>query len=255
MKKLLGLAVVLIFLVGCVDNTRTAQDMNDIKDQLWKIQAAQSEQLKKLKELEEQVNKEESTNETQADIITSQQEIQENISVILERIRDLNEKMTYILAKLSALQTGNSSQPSNNNDATQNGGVAADISSNPDALFSQAYTDYIKGNYDMAIIEFKDYIANYSSSEKVDNAYYWLGMCYFEKENYRDAKEMFDKILKDYPQSDVLAAAMLKKGLALLEMGSTGMAVVQLQELIEKFPLSKEAALARKKLDALHVAN
>jgi len=51
----------------------------------------------------------------------------------------------------------------------------------------------------------------------------------------------------------VLPAAILRKGLSLLASNSIGVGVVELQDLIKKFPLSQEARLARKKLDELRV--
>lgn len=254
MKKLAVLLFLPLLLVGCVDNTKSAQDLNDIKDQLWKVQAQQSEELKRLKELEAKVGQTTDNSGTNADLIATQQEIQDSVNAILERIKELNDKVTFLLTKISALENKGGDKNVNNTGEQQQPQDFNGIT-NPDALFSQAYADYMKGNYDIAIIEFKDYIAKFSNTEKVDNAYYWLGLCYFEKEKYRDAIDSFDKIIKDYPDSDVLAAAMLKKGLALFEMGAAGMGAVQLQELIEKFPMSKEASLARKKLDALHIAN
>ena len=258
MKKL----VVLLFLpmllaVGCADNTKSAQDLNDIKDQLWKVQAQQSEELKRLKELEGKVGNQQTDTGANADIVATQQDIQDSISAILERIKELNDKVTFLLTKVSACQGANNQNQNTANNANSNNSQSNlnTATANPDALFSQAYADYMKGNYDIAIIEFKDYIAKFSDTDKVDNAYYWLGLCYYEKEKYRDAIDSFDKIIKDYPDSDVLASAMLKKGLALFEMGAAGMGAVQLQELIEKFPMSKEASIARKKLDALHIAN
>ncbi len=256
MKRLVSVLIVgIIFLTGCVDNTKYMQDLNDIKDQLWQIRNQQSEQMKKLNEMEKKLNSGTGSNEN-ADLIANQQEIQDNISAILERIKELNDKLNYLLGRVSSLEQNTQGQQSKTpvNSQTQNTIAGVDIA-NPDALFSQAYADYMKGNYDIAIIEFKDYIARFPNSEKVDNAYYWLGLCYFEKEKYRDAIDSFDRIIKDFPQSDVLASAMLKKGLALFEMGAAGMGAVQLQELIQKFPMSKEANIARKKLDALHIAN
>ncbi len=254
MKKLVVFLLLPLFLVGCVDNTRSAQDLNDIKDQLWKVQAQQSEELKRLKELEQKMNSQDTDSGINADLMATQQEIQDTVNAILERIKDLNDKLTFLLTRISALERNAPNQNADtetkdNQDTTLNNIVS------PDALFSQAYADYMKGNYDIAIIEFKDYISKFSNTEKVDNAYYWLGLCYFEKEKYRDAIDSFDKIIKDFPDSDVLPAAMLKKGLALFEMGAAGMGAVQLQELIEKFPMSKEANIARKKLNALHIAN
>jgi TolA-binding protein len=65
--------------------------------------------------------------------------------------------------------------------------------------------------------------------------------------------EDFDKLLKQWPKSDKAAAALLKKGYALAELGQKAEAVVQLQYVVHEYPSSEEARLARARLKALGV--
>src|SRR5262249_25599028 len=48
----------------------------------------------------------------------------------------------------------------------------------PRELYSQAYADYARGNYDLSIQEYKEYLRLYPSTDLSDNAQYWIGECY-----------------------------------------------------------------------------
>ncbi len=253
MWKSFGIVVLLLSSVACVEQGTMTQDITDIKSQIWRIQKDQAEQLSAVKNLESKLA-EPQDNTAQADLNATLEEISGNISILFERVRDLNQKMTFILSRLS--DGGSVATPSDN--AGDNAGSETPIRNtaapaSPDSLFSTAYTDYVKGNYEIAAMGFRDFVQNYPDSEKVDNALYWLGLCMFEQEKYRDAIREFEHVISDYPESDVLPAAMLRKGLALFEMNSPAVGVLELQDLIKKFPLSQEARIARKKLDELQI--
>ncbi len=60
-------------------------------------------------------------------------------------------------------------------------------------------------------------------------------------------------MLDRWPRSDKTASATLKKGYALIELGDRKMGVAQLQKVVQGFPSSDEANLARQKLQSLGV--
>lgn len=253
MWKSFGIIVLLLTSVACVEQGTMTQDITDIKSQIWRIQKDQAEQLNAMKSLESKLSEPQDSSE-QADLQVTLEEINGNISILFERVRDLNQKMTFILSRLS--DSGSVITPTDN--SSDNGESDTPVRNtttptSPDSLFSTAYTDYVKGNYEIAAMGFRDYVKNYSDSDKVDNALYWLGLCMFEQEKYRDAIREFERVISDYPESDVLPAAMLRKGLSLFEMNSPAVGVLELQDLIKKFPLSQEARIARKKLDELQI--
>ncbi|HEY7912193.1 MAG TPA: tol-pal system protein YbgF [Blastocatellia bacterium] len=119
---------------------------------------------------------------------------------------------------------------------------------NPDQLFAAAYGDYSRGNYDLAISEFRQYVETYPASEMADNAQYWIGEALFAKRQFEDAIAEFDKVVTGYSKGDKVPAARLKKGLALLELGQADAAKTEFQTILKSFPRSNEAALARQQL-------
>ncbi|HVG22365.1 MAG TPA: tol-pal system protein YbgF [Blastocatellia bacterium] len=119
---------------------------------------------------------------------------------------------------------------------------------NPDQLFAAAYGDYSRGNYDLAISEFRQYVETYPSSEMADNAQYWIGEAFFAKRQFNEAIAEFDKLPQLFPKGDKIPAARFKKGMALIEAGQADAGRAELSALIKLYPRSNEAALARQHL-------
>jgi tol-pal system protein YbgF len=119
---------------------------------------------------------------------------------------------------------------------------------NPDQLFAAAYGDYSRGNYDLAISEFRQYVETYPTSEMADNAQYWIGEALYAKKKFPEAISEFDKVIALFAKGDKVPAARFKKGMILNEMGQNDLATVEFQALIKLFPRSNEATLAKQQL-------
>ncbi len=133
------------------------------------------------------------------------------------------------------------------------GAPAPGRSVEPAQLYNTAYEDYLRGNFDLAIQGFQEYAQRYPTTDLADNALYWIGECYYSKKAYKEAIDTFTQLLNTYKTSDKAAGALLKKGLAYLELGDRSQAVINLQYVLYEHPGSKEADLARAKLASLGV--
>jgi tol-pal system protein YbgF len=133
------------------------------------------------------------------------------------------------------------------------GAQAAGRTGEPAQLYNAAYEDYLRGNFDLGIQGFRDYVSRYPTTDLADNALYWIGECYYSKKWYKEAIDAFTQLLNTYKSSDKAAAALLKKGLAYLELGDRSQAVINLQYVLYEHPGTKEAELARSKLAGLGV--
>ncbi len=130
---------------------------------------------------------------------------------------------------------------------------AAALPDNPDQLYRSAYQDYMRGNYELAIQGFSEYIKRYPKTDLTDNAQYWIGECYDALGQEDEALKAFSIVLDRYPTSDKGAAAQLKKGLVYLKKGDQGQGVVNLQYVVYEHPGTPEADLAREKLRSLGI--
>ena len=119
--------------------------------------------------------------------------------------------------------------------------------------YQAALRDYQRGNYDLAIEGFREFVAANPRADLADNAAYWIGESLFSQKKYRDAIEQFDSVVNNYPKSDKVPGALLKKGYAYINVGEKAQGVVQLQYVLHEHPKSQEAALARQKLRQLGI--
>lgn len=117
----------------------------------------------------------------------------------------------------------------------------------PRELYSQAYADFARGNYDLSIQGFQEYIKNYKT-DFTDNAQYWVGECYYGKQQYQEAVDALNVLARDYPTSDKLPDAHVKKGLALEKLGRRSEAVREYRIVIDRYPSAPAARIAREKL-------
>ena len=132
-------------------------------------------------------------------------------------------------------------------------------------IYQAAYIDFSKGNYTLAIAGFQEFIRRFPDSDLADNAQYWVGESYFslahahanqgDQEKARQALEQgvqeFRKVLLTYPRGDKVPTAVYKEALALLELRQGALVETRLKFLIDNYPQSEEAALARERLTAL----
>jgi tol-pal system protein YbgF len=119
----------------------------------------------------------------------------------------------------------------------------------PRELYSQAYADFARGNYDLAVQGFTEYIKNYPGTDFTDNAQYWVGECLYGKKQYNEAIEAWNTLFRDHPSSDKLPDARVKKGMALERLGRRSQALVEYRFVIDRFPNSPAARIARERLN------
>ncbi len=122
---------------------------------------------------------------------------------------------------------------------------------NAEQLFAAAYSDYSRGNYDLAISEFKQYVETYPSSELADNAQYWIGEILYAQKKLPEAIAEFEKAALINAQGDKTRVALYKRALVLLEMGKKDDAVAQLLSLTKNYANTNEAALATQQLQQI----
>jgi len=120
----------------------------------------------------------------------------------------------------------------------------------PRELYSQAYADYARGNYDLAVSGFEEYLRTYPNTEFSDNAQYWIGECLYGKQKYAEAVEAWNTLFRDFPSSDKLPDARFKKGLALERLGRRSQALVEYRYVVDRYPNSEAGRKAREKLNA-----
>jgi tol-pal system protein YbgF len=145
------------------------------------------------------------------------------------------------------------------------GGTRVPGDSTADESFKAAYLDFTKGNYTLAIAEFREFVRRFPDTPQTDGAQYWIGESFFsmgraaasagQPDKAREALEQsvqeFRKVFVNYPRGRQVPTALYKEALALIELKQMKVAQARLQYLVDNFPQSEEAPLARERLKSL----
>jgi len=115
----------------------------------------------------------------------------------------------------------------------------------PDSVYKQAQDLLKAGDNKKAREVLANFLEQYPNHKLSPNARYWIGETYYLEKNYEQAVLEFQKVIKEYPGKDKVPAAMLKQAMAFKEIGDIKSARFVLKELLEKFPSSEEAPMAK----------
>jgi tol-pal system protein YbgF len=195
--------------------------------------------------------------ELQTSINKQQQDRASQIDQISGQIQALNDTMDELkvrLAKLSkqfedmqATQQSLAAQQAQQQQAAQ----AMAQAPPPDVLYNNALRDYNGGKNDLATQEFNDYLKFYPNTDLAGNASFYLAEIQYKAGDFKKAIENYDLVLQNFPSGNKAAAAQLKKGFALIELGQQDEGSQELRHVIQRYPRTTEATQARDKLRKL----
>lgn len=131
--------------------------------------------------------------------------------------------------------------------SSQADGVPANTGSSG---YNAALALYNKGNFEKARQAFADFLGRSPSSPLAPNALYWQGECLYSTGKYDQAIMLFQEVSTKYPKHAKAAASLLKIGYSYERLKDMQNARFYWQILVDDFPSSSPAAMARKRLNA-----
>ena len=120
-----------------------------------------------------------------------------------------------------------------------------------DQLYNTAYLDFTRGKYDVAIGEFRRYLAAFASDDNADNAQYWIGESFYSLGKLDSAEAGFRQVMVGFPNGNKVPSAEYKLGLVYLAQNRKAEAANQLRRVVKEYPGSNEAKLAQDRLQTL----
>ncbi len=122
------------------------------------------------------------------------------------------------------------------------------------AEYQQAFNLLRQSFYDQAIRAFQEFLAAHPNDRYSDNAQYWLAEAYYVKREFDMALSEYDKVVANFPQSQKVNDALLKRAFTLHELGDIETAKSQLQTLISNQPGTTVARLADERLKLINAS-
>lgn len=174
------------------------------------------------------------------------------VQALHDSVDELKARVAKMTQQLDAIQSAQQNLPTTNGLPAQ-GGMPQGASQAPpaDVLYNNALRDYNSGNYQLASQEFGDYLKYYGTTDLAGNAQFYLGDIAYRQGDFANAVKAYDTVIEQYPDGNKAAAAQLKKGYALLEMGQRQAGVRELNALVTRYPRSIEAQQAKDRLRKL----
>jgi tol-pal system protein YbgF len=129
---------------------------------------------------------------------------------------------------------------------------AAEPALAPSQIYHQAYVQLNQGKYDLAVQGFGLYLEKFPKGEVADLATYYLAQSYYGQKDWKEAAHKFALVMDRYPKSELNAAARLRYGQCLLNIGGhEDEAKRYLESVPQDFPNSPEAKKAAELLKGL----
>jgi tol-pal system protein YbgF len=233
-----------------------------LQDQMTQMKQSFDERMGVMKNLVEQntdaVNKataavttlEATLQKQQSDTAGRTDQLSGQIQALNDTLDELKVRLSKVSKQLEDMQASQQSL------AVQQQAAAAQAAAPPpDVLYANGLRDYNAGKNDLAIQEFSDYIKFYPNTDLAGNSYFYLAEIQYRGGNYAQAVQNYDQVVQNFPGGNKAAAAQLKKGYALIEMGKTDDGVSELRHLIQRYPKTNEAVQARERLKKLGVSS
>jgi len=209
----------------------TNADITDIRDNLRQLRGQVEVLRKDLAALSTRANRKDE----------EYKELRENISSAL------NNAVFKINFIENFLGIGKKEDPTK---GTEKGDKLNDLSkgkpsSDKELAYASAYDLFKDGKFDKAREAFQNFLKQYSNTEYSDNAQFWIAECFYFEKKYENAILEYEKVAKNYPEGDKVPYALLKQGIAFLNLGDKTSAKLILQRVIKDYPNTNQARRAK----------
>ncbi|MGD0961727.1 MAG: tol-pal system protein YbgF [Methylomonas sp.] len=125
---------------------------------------------------------------------------------------------------------------------------AVSANGNEKERYQTAYDALRDGHNDQAIKLFDVFLADFPAGEYADNAQYWQGEAYKMNREYDKARQAFNKVVNQYPNSPKVPDALLKIAYIEADLQNYAKARDYLTRVNNSYPGTTAAHLAAKKL-------
>ena len=281
-KPLLVVPVFLILLASCAPQAelvKTRSEMNELREEIKTLKARNPELQKRLDQdtlsLQKRLDALDAnikggvdaqkvmadygakTDQITTDIQLLQGRLEENnfrLAELAQKLDDRAVKLSEVAArvddidaKIKLMSAGTPTAPAAASSRDKDK-QSPPKTIEPSEAYRQAKSDYDKGNFDLALAGFQNYLAQFPDASQADNAQYWVGECYYALRDFNKAIEAFAKVIRNYPKSGKAAGAKLKIGLTYLNEKNPAKAKEYFHKVVKEHPGTNEAEIARDRL-------
>lgn len=247
--RFLQLLLVVLFLVGCASSSEVSQVKQDVT-------SVYSEQASYMDRTDARLSRvERSLKELQRMVGSPDEGLRKQVVDLSLAAENNNEKIKGLAGKIEELESQlraywqeMKAEMRELRKARESAAPAAAGKASPELLYKQGFDAFQKGSYTDAIQIFSEFVKQNQGDSLVPNAYYWMGEAYMNLKDHEKAVVQFQEVVDKFPKSDKAARAMLRQAEAFSALGDKKSSTTLLKRVVELFPKTEEARLAERML-------
>jgi tol-pal system protein YbgF len=240
-----------------IDSNQT--NIDNLRRELIFLKEQNSQLRREIEELKKPFSEHDvEIKQNRADFATQLSELTQRLETLQSQIEDTNYRLTAFVERnqqtpmRQPISDDFTSQPdSTNADSTVTTTEPPSGVDRSREIYNTAYRDLNRGNYQLALQSFRQFLQQYPNMDLSDNAQYWIGEILYDQGRFTAAIAEFEKVVKWYREGDKVSASLLKIGYSYLSMQEVEQGKLYLEEVIRDFPDSREANLAKGRIEAL----
>ncbi|MDH4156800.1 MAG: tol-pal system protein YbgF [candidate division Zixibacteria bacterium] len=249
--SVMAVMFIMIGLNGCV----TPRHMAEVKAEVREVKAQNETTRRQLTHMDSVISQgAESNAKLRNDVSITVDQLQQQIASLLVNYNDMMALLQRIASekKIILSSPGVQSPVVRDQTTTEPTAPAEDTPSiDCSAAYDDAFILVRRGEYDQAIDGFNVFLKECPKHENAENAYYWIGECYYLMDKYHEAISQFDLLLKEFKSSPNIGRALYKLGRSYQELGRKAEAKQTYQRVLDEFAGTLEAEQARERLKEL----
>jgi len=248
-KTITAVVIAAVVMAASFSGCCTKRDVEAINDRLAMLESQSRETLNLVKRMDSLVvSSNEANRQLQNDVRMSSDALAQQLGELLENFSDLTTRINRMSQQPIKLPV--TSSPGSQGPAEQ---PPSGTQPSADCIdtYDNAFTQVRRGEYETAIQGFRRFLTECSTHADVQNAYYWIGECYYSQEKYTEAVTEYEHLINTYRDSPNLGRAIYKLARCKQELGKIDEAKELFQRLIDQFGGSLEAEQAAARLKDL----
>lgn len=171
---------------------------------------------------------------------------------VRETVADMNARLTSLQTQVTDLRTTITVMAAPPAPPGEDGGGSAlPPQLSADVLFTNAQRDQNGGKLDLALDQYRQFLATFPNTDLAPVAQYAIGEILYQQANYDEAVQAFDAVLEHYPEGEKTPDAMFMKGMSFARLGQDRSAAIEFRNLVTKYPNSELVPKANDELARL----
>ena len=119
----------------------------------------------------------------------------------------------------------------------------------PQRLFDTSWSDYTAGNYSLAVQGFESYLRSFPKSTRAHEAQLFVAEALAQEKKDSEALAAYDRVIANYPGSASVPTAYYKRGMTYERLGDQARARESYEAVIKQFPDTMQATLAKQRVE------